>query len=173
MPRGIRAVPKFPVPPRCSAQTVVRRCAELLDFSTATAHCEPQEGRGYRRCRPHVCTRPLRFRREFLPSEAMWVNRDTHAGTSASGCFRKVTMSNHSLILFQRLDVTARFSDRYSVSLIQEGDDQRNRAQGETITRDARIMSGITLITGPTIQYGRVLSADLVGDGGILPAVPA
>jgi hypothetical protein len=48
----------------------------------------------------------------------------------------------------------ARFSDRTSARVIQKGINQSCCAKGEIMTREARLMSGIILITVPTIQYG-------------------
>ena len=50
--------------------------------------------------------------------------------------------------------MTAQFSDRSSGQLIQGGNGQWSCVEAETMTREARLMSGIILVTVPTIQYG-------------------
>ena len=83
MPRGISAVPKFPIPPALKTNRFALpklqsdAVPELLDFSTVAAHFELQEGRDIDDADLTHRSALYASEEKFLPSEAMGVNRDT------------------------------------------------------------------------------------------------
>jgi hypothetical protein len=92
---------------------------------------------------------------KFPTSKTMRMNRHLRPhGDFIFELLQVIHVPNSIGSCFRCLKTTARFSDRTSTPFIQEVLEQSSCVGGEIMTREARLMSGIILITVPTIQYG-------------------